>query len=268
MTWIYAFPAWLFFIIAVVVLVGLACGGLIAYRRLVPQRDELAHNDVAGPIIGSVGTILAVVLSFLLIGNWQNYDSAAATMTQEAAALADLYHSAAYFPAPVAQNVRAGSRNYVDAVIKDEWPAMRNGGSSGSVLRAQLSLLANVAQYQPPNAAQQTLQQNAITQINSIADDRRIRLFDNDQGIPMIFWAGNFLLAAITIGLVYIFRVRNETMHVFMTAALAAVIATLFVITAEFDYPFRGDGQIAPLPFLHLQQAMADPSLDQAHGPR
>ena len=46
------------------------------------------------------------------------------------------------------------------------------------------------------------------------------------------------------------------------------VIATLFVITAEFDYPFRGDGQIQPFPFTQLHDIMAGASLNQAHGTR
>src|SRR5579864_6233829 len=125
MTWIYALPAWLFFVVVLIALTAISGAGLFLFQRIVPQSDELAHNDVAGPIIGTIGTILAVVLSFLLIGNWQEYDAAAATVAQEASAVADLYHSAAYLPPQVASQVRAACRNYVEIVVGTEWPTMR-----------------------------------------------------------------------------------------------------------------------------------------------
>ena len=268
MTWIYAIPAWLFFIAVLLALCCAAGFGLIIFQRIVPQSDELAHNDVAGPIIGTIGTILAVVLSFLLIGNWQEYDTAAGTMAQEAASIADLYHVAPYFPANTATQIQAACRTYVDTIINREWPAMRDGGSSPDATNASLSLLRIVAQYQPQTATQQTLQQNALGYVNAIMDGRRIRLFDNDQGIPTIFWAGNFFIAAITIVFCYLFRVRKRELHVAMTLGLMCAIATLFVITAELDYPFRGDNQLKPSPFVQLQRAMTDDSLNQTHGAR
>jgi hypothetical protein len=265
MTWIYALPAWLFFIVVLVGLSVASAVGLFLFQRVVPQNDELAHNDVAGPFIGTIGTILAVVLSFLLIGNWQEYDAAAATVAQEASAVADVYHSAVFFPPAVATQVRAACRSYVDTVVDVEWPAMRRGQSSPQALRAVLQILRPVARYQPQTATQQALQQNALGLVNQIMDARRTRLFDNEQGIPLIFWAGNFFIAAVTIVFCYLFRVRKVWLHAFMTAGLMAVIATLFVITAEFDYPFRGDGQIQPFPFTALQATMAADSLNQTH---
>lgn len=268
MTWIYALPAWLFFVVVLIALGVISGAGLLAFQRIVPQSDDLAHNDVAGPIIGTIGTILAVVLSFLLIGNWQQYDAAAATVAQEASAVADLYHSAAYLPSGVAEQIRAACREYVQVVVASEWPAMRRGESSPQALEAGLRILRLVATYEPKTAAQQAIQQNDLALANQILDGRRTRLFDNDQGIPMIFWAGNFFIAAVTIVFCYLFRVRKRWLHVFMTAALMLVIATLFVITAEFDYPFRGDGQLQPIPFTRLHDIMAVQSLNQAHGTR
>lgn len=268
MTWIYAVPAWLFFIVVLIALSAASAVGLFVFQRIVPQNDELAHNDVAGPIIGTVGTILAVVLSFLLIGNWQEYDAAASTVGQEASAVGDLYHSAAFFPQPVAEQIRSACRTYVNVVVDSEWPAMRDGGSSPQALQAALHVLELVARYQPQTTSQQALQQNALSLANQTMDARRTRLFDNEQGIPMLFWAGNFFIAAITIVFCYLFRVRNRGLHVAMTVGLMCAIATLFVTTAELDYPFRGDNQLQPFPLLQLQQTMNVDSLNQAHGTR
>ncbi|MEO6834591.1 MAG: hypothetical protein ABI231_01610 [Candidatus Tumulicola sp.] len=257
MTWVYTIPAWLVFASALVLASALSSGGLLLVRRVVKQGEELTHNDVAGPIIGTVGTILAVILSFLLVTVWQEYDGAAATVAQEASAIADLFQIASYFPQPVARDLHATLRSYVHDVVNDEWPAMRYGATSRTARSAALSTFNIVARYQPTKAAQQTLQQEALGIVSTFQDARRNRLFANEQGIPIFFWIGNLVLAAITIGFSFIFRVRSQAIHLLMTLALSTVIATIFVLIALFDYPFRGDTQLPPTVFVQLQHSLA-----------
>lgn len=253
MTWVYNVPEWLLFVLVVCGMSSIAALGLIAYRKVIPQSDDVSHNDVAGPIISTVGTILAVILSFMLVSVWQQYDQAGATVVQEASAVADLYHAAGNFPEPTQTQLRAALKAYTSAIIADEWPAMRTGKFSETATKAQYGILGIIVRYEPKTSAQQALQQDAITFVNTLVDSRRDRLFDNQSGIPLIFWIGMWLLTAVTVVCAYIFRIKNETMHVFMCTALAAVIAVVFVLIAEFDYPFRGDAQIPATAWLTLQ---------------
>jgi hypothetical protein len=259
-TWVYAIPPWLLFASALVLACLLSGSGLLFVRHVVTKTEELTHNDVAGPIIGTVGTILAVILSFLLVTVWQEYDGAGATVAQEASAVADLFHVASHFPPPIGRQLRGTLTTYVNAVVLDEWPAMREGRTSITARNASLATFDIVARYQPQTAAQQALQQDALGLVSTFADARRNRLFDNDQGIPGFFWASNVILAAITVGFCFVFRVRSEAMHLMMTLALATVIATVFVLIALFDYPFRGDSQIPPTIFTRLQHSLANES--------
>jgi hypothetical protein len=256
-TWVYAIPSWLFFVSILALACTLSASGLLFVRHVLTRSEELTHNDVAGPIIGTVGTILAVILSFLLVTVWQEYDGAAATVGQEASAIADLFHLSGHFPKTVAEHLQSTLKTYVNAVVEDEWPAMRDGRTSSTARNASLATLDIVARYQPQIAAQQALQQDALGLISTFADARRNRLFANDQGIPLFFWVGNVILAAITVGFCFIFRVRSAGIHLVMTLALTTVIATIFVLIALFDYPFRGDSQIPPTIFIALQRSLA-----------
>jgi hypothetical protein len=251
-------PPWLLFIAIIAVALTVSGVGLIWFRHVVPQTDELTHNDVAGPIIGTVGTILAVILSFLLVMVWQEYDGAAATVAQEASAVGDLYHLGGYFPPDISKRLHSTLLDYVDAVVAEEWPAMRDGRTSPTARNAALRALAIVAKYQPQSAQQQTLQQSALSAAGTVIDSRRDRLFDNQQGIPIFFWVGNLILASITIGFCFIFRVRKQTVHLVMTLGLTAVIATIFVLIALFDYPFRGETQLPPTVFVDLRNSLVN----------
>src|SRR5579863_664971 len=46
-TWIYALPPWLLFVSIIVAAATVSGGALLWFRRIVPQSDEVTHNDVA-----------------------------------------------------------------------------------------------------------------------------------------------------------------------------------------------------------------------------
>lgn len=266
MVWIYSVPSWFLFV-SVVAGSCIAAGiGLHWFRfRREPKGEDITHNDVAGPIMGTVGTILAVVLSFMLITNWQQYDAAAQTVEQEAAAVADLYHLAAGFPQPLRGQLQSDLSAYINVVVDQEWPLMRHGGRSEAARLAALRIAREIGNYQSKTNTDQNLQQTAVNMAQAIEDERRLRLFDNDQGIPLFMWIGNIVVSMITIALCYFFKVRSRLAHFLMTFSLTIVIVVLCVITALIDYPFRGDTQIPPTLFMHLQQELGQThSLDQA----
>jgi hypothetical protein len=255
-TWVYLLPPWLLFVLALAVAITLSAGGLLLSRRARQRGEEVTHNDVAGPIIATVGTMLAVISSFLLVTVWQEYDGAAATVVQEESAVADLFRISPHFAKPTSTTLRVLMKRYVDDVVDREWPEMRDGRSSPLAQSAVLDTISLLSGYQPRTSAEATLQDHALNFATTIADSRRARLFANQQGIPIFFWVGNLLLAAITVAFCFLFKVRSLTAHLIMTSALATVIATIFVLIALFDYPFRGDSQIRPTVFLTLQERM------------
>jgi hypothetical protein len=255
-TWVYLVPPWLLFAGVLTVAIALSSLGLWLSRQARKRGEELTHNDVAGPIIATVGTILAVILSFLLVTVWQEYDGAAATVVQEESAVADLFRLSDHLHEPASATLRSLMRSYVNDVVEQEWPEMRRGESSPAARKVVLDTVSVLSAFQPRTTAEATIQDHALTLATTIADSRRSRLFANQQGIPMFFWVGDILLAAITIGFCFLFRVRSFGAHLIMTAGLTTVIATIFVLIALFDYPFRGDSQIRPTVFMSLQQTM------------
>jgi Protein of unknown function (DUF4239) len=264
-TWVYVVPPWLLFIAALATAISLSTGGLLLSRRARRRGEEVTHNDVAGPIIATVGTMLAVISSFLLVTVWQEYDSAAATVVQEESAVADLFRISSHFSKPTSTELRFLMKRYVNDVVDREWPDMRLGRSSPLAQSAILDTIGVLSGYQSHSTSEATLQDHALNFATNIADSRRARLFANQQGIPVFFWIGNLLLAAITVAFCFLFRVRSLAAHLLMTSALATVIATIFVLIALFNYPFRGDSQIRPTVFLTLQQRMDGVVVNQSN---
>ncbi len=258
MTWIYALPAWLFEAFVVGFMCAASAAGLISVHR--HKRDEqLSHNDVAGPIMTTVGTVLAVMLSFMVVAVWQEFDASAANVQHEASAVSDLYHLAPALPAPVRARLQTAVRSYAQIVVDREWNLMRTGQRSMRAREVSLSILGIVAGYEPKTPTQVALQQEALALIQTFSDYRRDRIFDNQESIPGILWLTMIFIGAITIGSSYFFEVRNFRAHLLMTVALAAVIGSIFVLIVEFDLPFRGDVSVPPTAFVHALSDMAPP---------
>jgi hypothetical protein len=243
--WVYTIPSWLIGVLFVGGLSALSAGGLFLVWRFVPTPDR-NHNDVAGPMISTIGVVLAVMLSFMVVTVWQEYDAAASVVNTEAGEIADLYHEAAALPPAQRTAIREGLGRYVNLVVNEEWPLMRQGLISDRA-RLTITTVARIVElYEPTTMAGQNAQADAITHSHNILDARRSRLFANAQSVPPLLWAVMVFMALVTIASLYLFEVPSRGAHLLMAVALAAVIGSSFMIIAELDLPFRGDLQIPP----------------------
>ncbi len=249
MTWVYALPLWA----AGVAFIGgvsvLSAAGLLLVRKLYPKGDKITHNDVAGPIMTTIGTVLAVLLTFMVVAMWQEYDAAAQVASHEAGELADVYHDSFALPDGTGKPIRADILRYLHLTVYDEWPLMRSGHFSSTANDLGHDIVNRVQEIVPNSMATQNIQSDALHHVHGFLDARRSRLFNNEQSVPPLIWTMMLLVAAITISSSYFFRVTNVRAHMLMCVALGAVVGATFLMIAELDLPFRGPLQISPAAF-------------------
>ena len=246
-------------ILSVAVSCAVAAGLLAFVRTRITRNEQITHNDVAGPILATIGTVLAVMMSFMVVGVWQEYDAAAQTTQTEASAASDLHHVADAFPAGERAQIQNTVDRYVTLVIQDEFPLMRHGEESQAAHDTAYEIQRIIARYNPPDAVQHMLQARALDYAGAILDARRNRILSNHQGIPLVLWSTMLVLGAITVVFSFYFRVDRPRAQYFMVIALTAVISITFALIAELDYPFRGDVAVDPYSFVHVMEALHGP---------
>jgi len=251
MTWVYEIPTWLVCILFIGGMSAFAAAGLLLARSPRTGKLRAATNDFAGPIMATLGTILAVMLSFMVVTVWQEYDQSAQIVQTEADEISNLYHEVSVFPEPLRDQTHAAIEHYVDVVVDQEWPLMRRGLESHTAHRAALTVVTLIESYNPKTLGQQTAQADALQHAHAFLDARGNRLFENQQSVPSLLWVMMLFVAAVTLGSSYFFYVQDARAHFIMTAAVGAVIGAIFVVIAELDLPFRGDLQIPPSAFSH-----------------
>ncbi len=256
MTWVYALPAWFLMPTTVITACTLSGIALFITRQRLTRNDLITHNDVAGAILTMLGTVLAVMMSFMVVGVWQQYASSGRNAQTEASALADLYHVARAMPAAERARIQTGIDRYISLLESDEWPLMRRGLESWRAFTIAYKIQQDVTSYAPGTSAASLVQSQALADAARFLDARRQRIYDNATGIPPVLWSTMLFVGLITIVFSFYFKVDRPIAQHIMVAALTAVVTLIYVLVAELDYPFRGDIAIGPDAFVHVYNTL------------
>lgn len=229
-----------------------AVGGLVLVQRLVPITLRRQHNDVAGFIYAVLGVTYAVLLGLMVVAVWEQWEAAKHTVDEEASSLAEIFWIADRLPGSDGRRVQELARSYARVVVDEEWPLMEQQKSSPRAWGLLDDLRANLQDFQPSNPQQQVLYEQSLERMRDLANARRDRLLEADQGLPIILWVVLVTGGVIVIGFMYLFGMDSTVIHLLMVASLALVIALVLFTVASLNYPFRGDIRISPEAMEHV----------------
>jgi hypothetical protein len=219
---------------------------------LVPPALREEHNDVAGFIYAVLGVAYAVVLAFMLIAVWQNYETAKTNVDTEANELAGVYFLASQLPEPQRTHVQDLARRYARVVVEEEWSMMEQGQTSPRADSLLRQLRSKLLEFDPSTEREQVLYEGGLTQLHDALDARRSRLLEVREGIPNLLWVVLVVGGVITVSFTYLFGLKSNLAHALMVAALTLLICAILFTIGEFDYPFSGVVEIRPDAFREM----------------
>ncbi|HNX82073.1 MAG TPA: DUF4239 domain-containing protein [Candidatus Omnitrophota bacterium] len=230
----------------------LSVTGLLLVRRMVPHYRLKLHNDVAGPIFSTLGVVYAVLLAFVVIIVWENFDKSTLNVEYEASYLAAVYRDAEAMSPEFITMVHKDIREYRDLIVHDEWKLLAQGKASPLVEAKIRQLWSLYTAYSPRNATEQAFFEESIRKLNSVRELRRIRLMDSSSGIHPLLWFVLIVGGFVTVSFTYFFGVENKTAQMAMAILLAMTISLILYTIFSMDYPFTGDIIVSPDPFKQL----------------
>src|SRR3954454_14841380 len=77
----------------VAIAIALSLGGLVLVRRSVKLSTLEEHHEVAGFILAVVGVVYAVLLAFVAVSTWEQFESARSATDREAALVEGVYRT-------------------------------------------------------------------------------------------------------------------------------------------------------------------------------
>jgi hypothetical protein len=248
-------PRWLRTLFHLTPIVALVCAvsvvGLLAFRAVAPIDDLHAASNELGNYLQTVGGIYAVLLAFVVYVVWGQFNEARSYLDREATALVDLHRTSSGLPSFSRAQIQRGLRDYVDAVLRDEWPAMACGDEATLDRVAELLEKVWLAIHgcKPANDCQQTVYGEVLGRFNQLTDLRTSRLSAARARIPVAMTILLYTGALLTVGSVYLLAFDKLWLHMLVTAALAGAIGHILFLIRDLDDAFAGDWQIAKTPF-------------------
>jgi lipid-A-disaccharide synthase-like uncharacterized protein len=235
--------------ILVILSVLVSLGFLWVLQHFWPCSQRRDHNDIIGWQVSVLGTTYAVIIGFMLYAVWTTLQSAEINADAEANCLVNAFRLADGLPAPQRIEVHRLAREYADAVINDEWPAMLRGQLNPSGHGVIQQLWSAALKTSPSTFAEQTSMSMTLSEISSMTEHRRMRELQSRTQLPPILWMVLLLGGIITIMSSCLFGTENFKLHCVQVVSLTFLLSLALVAIADIDRPFQGAVHVTPIGF-------------------
>lgn len=246
-------PAWLLIALCVAIAAALAVGGLILAHKVVPAKVMKLHNEVAGFVFATVGVIYAVLLAFVVLVVWEQFNEAGEISAAEGATALALVRQIENFPdRSEADALKPLVLTYAARVVDCEYPAAARFEDCKASREALVALWKRVVSIVPETAGEEVVFGSVLSALTQLQQQRTLRQAQADHQIPDPVWAAILLGALLTISFTYLFGAENRWAQFIITGILGAMIGLVISTVILLDHPFVGDLSIKPNMYQHL----------------
>ncbi|MFN8522586.1 MAG: hypothetical protein U0821_05705 [Chloroflexota bacterium] len=230
------------------VLLGVAAAvvGLRVVHRRIPHEQRRQNNEVAGFLITVLGAIYGVLLAFVVVAVWGDFEDARKLTQREASAMLVVYRFARLIPEGRGREIQHRVVQYAGAVTGPAWAAMAVGRADGDVLVDLDALWREVERFEPRGDKETQIFDHLLDAMQEISVTRAERLLAARTGMPTLMWVMLVGGAVITVAFTFFFSAPSHTAQVAMTVLYALSIAGVLMLVAALDFPFTGPIALQP----------------------
>jgi hypothetical protein len=197
-----------------------------------------------------VGGLHAVLVAFVLIGLFDNVDTARGNSYQEADSLVAMTWAGDSLPQPQADQIQTLAASYANTVINQEWPKMTQGAAIDDNAWHTLSQLKSVIASAPTTGSWQSDRKTeAANQLWNVYQDRQTRLNEAAEGVSTVIWFALAVGSLMSVALPMLFGGPKERAHVMIIATLAGALMLLLFAIYQLQNPFAGGASVGPEAF-------------------
>jgi hypothetical protein len=253
--WLCELPNWLPGALLALASMSVGVLGHAVFRgqsRLPPMRADTDPNT-ALTLLAAAGCVSALLLALSALSVWEGFGAAGRVVRSEATTVGELGRDLAVFGSAESRQARERLRLYTQAIIGQEWPAMREGQSSQPTFDAFDQLFRAVGDLHPSTPRETSLMHQIWTRTDELVKLRSERLEANRSQVPAAWW-GAVLLGALLTALpaCMLPRTRYNGVAIGLLSIWAGLLV-FFVVT--MDRPFAGRPGVSAAP---LESALQD----------
>jgi hypothetical protein len=214
--------------------------GCLVVRRFAGTESRRKHHDTGSAFFLQLGVLFSVLLAFVFSETWGEYNTASLAISGEVSALHGAAIVASTLPAPQAHAVERAILDYVQAVAREEWPAMADRHSSPAAVSDLTTLLQAVARLDVSKPQDVNNQGRVLSLLTDAHTQRETRIYQMGQGLPVALWLVLVIYTLVLVACMVMAGVETAFGHLIFAGAFTGCIVMVLVIVRMLDYPFEG----------------------------
>jgi len=240
---------WQLTVVVLGIALGAGLGFSVGIRKLFRLNPSAQQADLAIDLMQVTSTYIGILLAFAGVLAWQDFRDASTAVESEAGVTSLLYRDLTSY-GPEMSPARDALRAYVQSVIVDGWPLLREGKRSPVTETKLLTVFNKVAAVSPTNEREAAIYREAFSQLNQLVSMRRQRMAASRAEIPPVLWIVALIGSTLTIA--YASAFVSSRYASLMISGTSLTIGLLFLFLLSVEYPFRNRNGVSNEPFVEL----------------
>ncbi len=226
---------------------AVAAGIYWAVTRLAVDDRARAFKALSPGMLPPLCIIFGLLVAFVAAQVWSDFDRARVAVASEASALRGVVLLASNFPRDEEARLRALVGRHIDAVVRQEWPAMAHQHATLTMPPAPLvEALQRTLALTPANDGQKTAQSEIAGALQNALDARRQRIIISQSTVNGVKWAGLLLQALCALIAIAMVHSDNRLTCAIALTLFSTGVALSVLLIASHNRPFTGDISIGP----------------------
>ena len=213
--------------------------------RLAVNDRARAFKALSPGMLPPLGILFALLVGFIAVEVWNNFDKAKVAVASEASALRAVVLLAETFPEEQKTRIYALIDRHIEEAINKEWPAMARQRATLSTLRAN-ALIEAVLTLKPADDSQRIAQPEMVRALHAALDARRQRIVVSQSAVGTVKWAGILLQGLCTLVAIAMVHSDNRLTCAIALTLFATGIALSLLLIAAYSRPFTGEISVRP----------------------
>ncbi len=214
---------------------------LVVTRLAVNERAE-AFKAVSPGMLPPLGILFALLVGFIAVEVWGNFDKAKAAVATEASALRAVILLAGAFPED-RKRIYPLINSHINESVNKEWPAMAQQRMTLATLpTALIEALHETLALKPADDSQRAAQSEMVKELHSALDARRQRIVISKSALGTVKWLAILLQGFCTMVAIALVHSDNRLASVISLTLFATGVALSLLLIAAYSRPFTSIG--------------------------
>jgi hypothetical protein len=241
--WFFSLPVpWMALVIFLATYLIAGSVDLVVTRLAVNERAK-GFKAVSPGMLPPLGILFALLVGFIAVEVWGNFDKAKTAVATEASALRAVVLLAGGFPDEQRIAIYALVNRHIDESVNKEWPEMAQHRMTLAALpTALIEALHDTLALKPTDDSQRAAQSEMVKELHTALDARRQRIVISESALGTVKWVGILLQGLCTLVAIAVVHSENRLARALTLTLFATGIALSVLLIAAYSRPFTSVG--------------------------